>query len=94
VHLRFGGTYCLHFQHQRVSQARNQQEPTAQYLAFKMEVTCSSKTLVDFQQTIWRYIPEDRTLPYYVVRLERFYNIPIELGFAMNLVRLIKVRLN
>jgi hypothetical protein len=27
-----------------------------------MEVTCSSKTSVDFQQTAWCYIPEDRTL--------------------------------
>jgi hypothetical protein len=27
-----------------------------------MEATCSSKTLVDFQQTTWHYIPEDRTL--------------------------------
>jgi hypothetical protein len=28
----------------------------------KMEAACSSKTVVDFQQTAWRYIPEDRTL--------------------------------
>jgi hypothetical protein len=28
----------------------------------KMEVTCSSETLVDFQRTAGRYIPEDRTL--------------------------------
>jgi hypothetical protein len=27
-----------------------------------MEATCSSKVLVDFQQTTGRYIPEDRTL--------------------------------
>jgi hypothetical protein len=27
-----------------------------------MEVTCYSITSVDLQQTIWRYIPEDRTL--------------------------------
>jgi hypothetical protein len=26
-----------------------------------MEATCSSETLVDFQQTTWRYIPEDIT---------------------------------
>jgi hypothetical protein len=28
----------------------------------KMETTCSSETLVDFQQTTWHYIPENRTL--------------------------------
>jgi hypothetical protein len=27
-----------------------------------MEVTSSSQMLVDFQQAIWHYIPEDRTL--------------------------------
>jgi hypothetical protein len=27
-----------------------------------MEAMCSSETLVDFQQTIWCYIPEDNTL--------------------------------
>jgi hypothetical protein len=31
-------------------------------LTEKMEVTCSSKTLVDFRQSTWCYIPEDRTL--------------------------------
>jgi hypothetical protein len=28
----------------------------------KMEAACSSETLVDFQQTAWRYIPQNRTL--------------------------------
>jgi hypothetical protein len=28
----------------------------------KMETICSSETSVDFQQTTWRYIPEDSTL--------------------------------
>jgi hypothetical protein len=28
----------------------------------KMEASCPSKTSLDFQQTIWRYVPEDRTL--------------------------------
>jgi hypothetical protein len=27
-----------------------------------MEATCSSETLVDFQRTTWRYIPENRTI--------------------------------
>jgi hypothetical protein len=31
-------------------------------LALKMEVTCSSEMLLDFQQTIQLYIPEDGTL--------------------------------
>jgi hypothetical protein len=31
-------------------------------LTLKMDVTCPSKTSVDFQQTAHRYIPEDRTL--------------------------------
>jgi hypothetical protein len=36
------------------------------YLAYtstlRMEVTCSSKTLVDFEGITWSYSPEDRTL--------------------------------
>jgi hypothetical protein len=28
----------------------------------KQEAMCSSKTMTDFQQTTWYYIPEDRTL--------------------------------
>jgi hypothetical protein len=31
-------------------------------LTMKMEATYSSKTVVDFQQTSWHYIPEDRML--------------------------------
>jgi hypothetical protein len=34
-------------------------------LTLKMETTCSSETLVEFQWTTWRYIPEDRTLHSY-----------------------------
>jgi hypothetical protein len=29
-----------------------------------MEATCSFETLVDFQWTTWRYIPEDRILDF------------------------------
>jgi hypothetical protein len=32
------------------------------YLTLKMEVICSSETLVDFQQTTWRYIQDESTL--------------------------------
>jgi hypothetical protein len=28
----------------------------------KVVVTCFSETLVDFRQTLWHYIPEDRTI--------------------------------
>jgi hypothetical protein len=34
----------------------------AYYLTLRMEVTCSSKMLVDFQLTTWCSVPEDRTL--------------------------------
>jgi hypothetical protein len=40
----------------------------ALYLAYistpKMEATCSSKTLVDFQRTAWSCIPEERILKF------------------------------
>jgi hypothetical protein len=73
VNRRFRGTFCLHLQDQRKSQARSQHEVGSKqscmlvsYLAYsstvKTEATCSSETSVDFQRTIWRYIVEDRTL--------------------------------
>jgi hypothetical protein len=34
-------------------------------LTLKMEALCSSETLVDFQRTTQRYIPEDSTLQYF-----------------------------
>jgi hypothetical protein len=41
----FKGTYCLHLQVKRVSQARKQQKQSASYsLILKMEVIFSSKT--------------------------------------------------
>jgi hypothetical protein len=64
---RFGGTRCLHLQSRRISQARNQREAGSKH-SLKMEAACSSETLVDFQWTTWRYIPEDRTLHNYAVR--------------------------
>jgi hypothetical protein len=70
VNRRFGATYRLHVQGQRISRAaRHQRESRWQAepcLAFtstlNMEVICSSETSVDFQQTTRRYIPEVRTL--------------------------------
>jgi hypothetical protein len=67
----FGGTSHLHFQGRRIRQARNQSEAgrkqilvsfLAYYSTLKMEVTCSSETLIDFQRTTRPYIPEERTL--------------------------------
>jgi hypothetical protein len=55
VDRRFGGTYRLH-----------PCLPPAFMLAYsstlKLEAACSSETSVDFQWTIWHYIPEDTTL--------------------------------
>jgi uncharacterized membrane protein YhaH (DUF805 family) len=72
VNRRFGGTYRLHFQG-RISRARYQAAgillgkfPSAfmlpscsTYSPLKMVAICSSETSVDFQRTIWRYIPEN-----------------------------------
>jgi hypothetical protein len=38
-------------------------------LSLKMEETCSPETSVDFQWTVWYYIPEARTLQEYVLSL-------------------------
>jgi hypothetical protein len=69
VNWHFGGICHLYFQAWRVSQARNQHEAgSKQIFAFflssmlKTKAICSSKTLVDFQQTTQHYIPEDWTL--------------------------------
>jgi hypothetical protein len=71
-----GRTYHRHLQGRRISRAINQHENrclcsppafmlvscSAYSLTLKMEVICSSKTLVEFQQNIPHYIPEDSTL--------------------------------
>jgi hypothetical protein len=43
----------------------------------KMEATCSSEMSVDFQQTVWRYIPDDRTLHilFWKCKLNYFNNL-------------------
>jgi hypothetical protein len=38
---------------------------SAYFPALKMEAICSAETSIDFQQTAWRYIPEDGTLQIY-----------------------------
>jgi hypothetical protein len=67
----FRGSCRLHLQGRRVNQARNQHEIAYFMLVClllglpsieNMEAKCSSESSVDFQRTIRRYIPEDRTL--------------------------------
>jgi hypothetical protein len=54
----FGGTYDLHLQGLTISPARYQRESRQQAEpTLKMETIYSSKTSVDFQWTIQRYIP-------------------------------------
>jgi hypothetical protein len=66
------GTYRLHLQGQRTSQARNQQPRLAACFVLvscfdysstlKLGPICSSQTSVDFQRTTSPYIPEKRSL--------------------------------
>jgi hypothetical protein len=44
-------------------------------LTLKMEAIWSSKMYVAFQQTAWRYIPEDRTLHHHCRENLKFYII-------------------
>jgi hypothetical protein len=63
VNLHFVRTCRLHLQGPRVNQSRNQRETDSKHFsALKMDATFSSETLVVFQRTTWRYIPEDKTL--------------------------------
>jgi hypothetical protein len=73
ISLCFGGTYCLHLQGGRISQARNQHEAGSKEIfmavscldyssTLKLETTCSSKTLVDFQESTHHYIAENKTV--------------------------------
>jgi hypothetical protein len=64
---RFRGIYVYvpHLQGWRVGWASNQLAVSftlACASTMKMVVTCSSKTSVDFQQTTWHHISENRTL--------------------------------
>jgi hypothetical protein len=70
---------------------KQQEETSAKYLTLKMEATYSSETSDIFKRNTQRYASEDRNFPCHFVRMERFYNIPIEFGFTVKLVRLIKV---
>jgi hypothetical protein len=67
VNWRFRGTWRLHLQGRRISQARNQQGTASKtwmtyFSTLNMEVTCSSEMSIGFQRTTQRYIWEDRTL--------------------------------
>jgi hypothetical protein len=55
VNWRFGGKCRLPFAFTLVS-------CSAYSLTLKMEAKCSSATLLNFQWTTWRYIPENRAL--------------------------------
>jgi hypothetical protein len=62
---RFRGTYGLHLQGRRISQARNQSESRWQgehFVTLKMEAICSFEISVDSQPTTQHYIPGDSTL--------------------------------
>jgi hypothetical protein len=63
----FTGTCLLHFQGCRVSQGRNWHEAGDMIYtsALKLEATCSSKMLVDFQWTAWHYVLEDGSIHNY-----------------------------
>jgi hypothetical protein len=68
VNRHFGGTYRLHLQGRRVSQAASKQSlPDAGFCiaytsTLKMEAECPCETSVDFHRTTRRYITVDRTL--------------------------------
>jgi hypothetical protein len=61
VNQRLEGTFRLHLQSRRISEARHQRE-TAMPSTLKMETTSFSEIFVDFQLTTRRYIPEDPTV--------------------------------
>jgi hypothetical protein len=84
VNRRFGGTYRLHLQGGRISQARNHLcfPPAfilvscfAYFSTLKMEATCASETSVDFQRTTRRYIPEDSTLQVWLCWIRSCMNL-------------------
>jgi hypothetical protein len=64
VNRRFGGTYRLHLQGRKISQARNPRENRwqgfilvsclAHFYTLKMEAICCSETSVDFQRSTRR----------------------------------------
>jgi hypothetical protein len=44
------------------------------FSTLKMEATCSSEMLIDFQRTARNSIPEDRNLQLYVSTIDNFFN--------------------
>jgi hypothetical protein len=67
VNRRFGGTYRLHLQSRRISQARNQLGAGSIAFLFGLffypeDGDMFSETSVHFQETTRRYIPEETTL--------------------------------
>jgi hypothetical protein len=65
VHQCFGGTYCLHFQGQRVSQAKLTVVTIKEYYLLGCNVVYSRRSLMfwrSFYLIIWHHIAEDNTL--------------------------------
>jgi hypothetical protein len=66
----------------------------AQYSALNMEVTCDSKTSLDFQRTARRYITENITLPLYASHGRNIWldgGKPCFTQFGSNLYWLVKL---
>jgi hypothetical protein len=67
VNRHFGGKLRLHHQSRKISQATLLAtffmpiSSLAYSSTLKMDAICSSETSIDFQQTTWCYIFEDRT---------------------------------
>jgi hypothetical protein len=67
VNLCIVWAYCLYLQDRRVSQTIFEPEASSKQsllysFTLKVEAIQSSETSADLHETIWRYIPEDRTL--------------------------------
>jgi hypothetical protein len=84
VNQRFGGTYRLHLQGRRISQARSQRE--SRWPAELCFAICCSETSVDFQRTTRRYIPEDGTLHNHRCENLKSYNHGNVINFAATFV--------
>jgi hypothetical protein len=74
----FGGTYCLHLQDRRVSQARNRQR--------SRQVAVFSSKMSGSLQTIWHYNPDDSTLQEFILADFFFYSVTCKTFRIMSLL--------